>query len=130
MSLDFLKNILIYPTVSNFEIYLLNLIVLLIIFNIIAYFTTIFIIQTPIYRSKKEFIDIDLRKKYCWSISYAFTTFCVTGNIVYIWLKVYYSGSVDFLPHWSMLIIILIIWGIIQLSIKKDLSSSRKVIPV
>lgn len=130
MSFDFLKNILISPAVSDFETYLLDLLILLIIYSLIAYLATLFILQTPIYRSKREFIDIDLRKKLCWSISYAFATFCVTGNIVYIWLKSYYSNSVDLLPHWSTLIIILSIWGAIQLSIRKALSTARKVIPV
>ena len=130
MSFDFLKNILISPAVLNFETYLLDLLILLIIYNLISYLATLFILQTPIYRSKREFIDVDLRRKMCWSIGYAFATFCVTGNIVYIWLKSYYSGPVDLLPHWSTLIISLSIWGAIQLSIKKVLSNVRKVIPV
>ena len=130
MGFDFLKNILISPAVSDFETYLLDLLILLIIYNLIAYLATLFMLQTPIYRLKRNFIDIDLRNKLCWSIGYAFATFCVTGNVVYIWLKSYYSNSVDLLPHWSTLIIILSIWGAIQLSIKKVLSNARKVIPV
>ena len=129
MSINFLRDILISPMVSSFESYLLDFFVLIIIYSIIAYLTTLLILQTPIYKSKKEYIDLDVRKKLCWSLGYTFATFCATGNIVYIWLKEYYSGSVDLLPHWSMLLTCLSIWGINQLSIKRVLSNSRKVIP-
>ncbi len=129
MGIDFLKNILISPDVSNFETYLLDLFILLIAYNLIAYFATLLLLQTPIYRSKREFIDVDLRKKLCWSVGYAFSKFCITGNIVYIWLKGYYNNSVDMLPHWSTLIILFSIWGVIQLTLKRVLSATRKVIP-
>ncbi len=129
MILNTIFKILFHPSVPNFEYCLLSIIVLFVDYIVITWFLTLILTKTPIFKSKREFIDADTRVLLCWSISFIIGIFLMTANICYIWIKNTYEGWEDLIPHWTVLVIFTIIWILISIRIKGDFRKARKALP-
>lgn len=128
MIFDTITQILINPTFISFEYFLLSVIVIFIVAMVIIWFTGLILTKSLYLKSKKEFIDSDNRILICWSFSFIVAIFLSAFNTAYIWLKGNYEKWADFMPHWTVLLILIIIWIMIYFKIKDQLKKARSVI--
>ncbi len=121
-----------------FEVYLLNSFWMLVICLVLVYLTTLVILGTSWYRKSDEtrdLVDTDTRVKICGAWAIWVIMLFLVGTVGWIyWKAALPLGSIwlylrPLSAHWTILILLFLIWLALYLSIRGDSRGAQRTLP-